>query len=248
MQTLADRTNNKRKGGQLMAMNDWLMPVMMVMVGVIVIMMVVKEIQGMSSKKEKYVEIPRNTNERLEKAYKVAVKGKLNNDRMRHTLWTTGDKFIQGYRVGDVVAIQPQNEMYKMHIKTRWWYFWKKANPVYIDPILCSDLNAKDIIIKCRGFEAVTDGLIYPIPVADTENLESIYVGRDNYRLSRVLKQSTDDMNADADILLKMAMRGDLGSAGSEIGMPEMLPEIKEESIRKAQEKQFRRRLSEGDD
>jgi len=227
---------------------DWLMPVMMVMVVVMVVMMFVKMIKDMTGKKDKYVEIPRNTNERLEKAYKLAVKGKLNKDRMRHTLWITGDKYIQGYRVGDIVGIQPQNEMYKMHIKDRWWMFWKKALPIYIDPILCSDLNCPDIIVQCRGFESVTDGLIYPIPVADTQNLESIYIGRDNFRLARVLKQSTDDMNVDADILLKMAMRGDLGSAGSEIGLPEMMPEVKEELIRKAQERQFKRSIQGGED
>ncbi len=222
---------------------DWLMPVMMIMVVVMVVMMVVKMIKDMSGKKAKLVEIPRDPNERLEKAYKRMVKGKLNKDRMRHTLWISGDKIIQGYRVGDIVGIQPQNEMYKMHIKTKWWYFWQKALPIYVDPILCSDLNTPDIVVQCRGFEAVTEDVVFPIPLGDTANLECIYIGRDNFRMTRNLKQSMDDLNQDTDILLKMAMRGDLVSAGSEIGKPEMMPEIEEATIRKAQERQYKRQI-----
>jgi len=223
---------------------DWLSPIMMIMVIVMVVMMAVKMIKEMASKgKKKTIEIPRDPNERLEKAYKLAVKGGLNKDRMRHTLWCSGDRIIQGYRVGDIVGIQPQNEMYKMHIKSKWWMFWKKAIPIYVDPILCSDLNCKDVVVQCRGFEALSDGLIYPIPVSGTENLEAIYVGRDNWRLARILKQSADDVNTDTDILLKMAMRGDLARAGSEIGRPEIIPEIDEEIVRKQQAKRYRQML-----
>lgn len=213
------------------------------MVVVMIVMMGIKMIKDVTGKKAKMIEIPRNTNERLEKAYKTMIKGKLNKDRMRHTLWISGDKIIQGYRVGDIVGIQPQNEMYKMHIKTRWWYFWKKALAIYVDPILCSDLNCPDIVVQCRGFEAVTEQLVFPIPIGSTKNLESIYVGRDNFRMARVLKQSMDDLNQDGDILLKMAMRGDLVSAGMEIGRPDMMPEIDEEVIRKSQQRQYKESL-----
>ena len=225
---------------------DMMTIAMYVMVGVIMVMMVVKMIKDMTGKKKpKMVEIPRDTNERLEKAYKIAIKGKLNKDRMRHTLWASGDAIIQGYQVGDIIGIQPQNEMYKMHIKEHWWMFWKKAIPIYVDPMICSDLNCKDIIVECRGFEAVTEGLIFPIPVHNTTNLEAIYVGRDNYRLGRVLKQSMDDLSQDADILPKMAMRGDPMSASAEIGQFEEMPELEEKSIRKHQIKQYKNRMKE---
>ena len=226
---------------------DWLMPVMMVMIMFIFGMMFFKMFKDMGSKKKpKMVEIARDSDERLEKAYKRMVKHKLNKDRMRHTLWISGDKFIQGYRVGDIVGIQPQNEMIKMHIKSRWWFFWRKAVPIYVDPILCSDLNCPDIVVKCRGFEALTEGVYFPIPVSDTKNLESIYVGRDNWRLSRNLKQTLDDLNQDGDLLLKMAMRGDLERAGSEIERPYMMAEIEEDKMRRYQQKQVRDQYQSG--
>lgn len=224
---------------------DLLQPLIMGMVVVVMCLMGFKMMKDMfGGKKPKMVEIARDSDERLEKAYKRMIKGKLNKDRMRHTLWISGDKVIQGYRVGDIVGIQPQNEMYKMHIKPRWWYFWKKALSIYIDPILCSDLNVPDIVVQCKGFEAVTEGVVFPIPIGSTKNLESIYVGRDNWRLARILKQSMDDLNQDGDILLKMAMRGDLDVAGAEIERPEMMPEIEESKVRGYQQKQVRDKYS----
>ncbi|MCK4545401.1 hypothetical protein KAU43_07670 [candidate division WOR-3 bacterium] len=223
---------------------DWLQPAMMIMVIAMVGLMVFNMMKGMFGKKKPtMIQIARDSNERLEKAYKIMVKGKLNNDRMRHTLWISGDKMIQGYRVGDIVGIQPQNEMLKMHIKTRWWYFWKKAVAIYIDPILCSDLNTPDIVVQAKGFEAVTGGLVFPIPVSSTKNLEAIYVGRDNFRMARIHKQTMDDLNQDADFLLKMAMRGDLDSAGNEISRPDSMAEIEEKKIKKAQERNYRDEL-----
>jgi len=224
---------------------EWMMPIVMIMVVVIIVMMVVRMIKDMAGKKKpQKIEIARDSDERLEKAYTRMIKNKLNKDRMRHTLWITGDKYIQGYRVGDIVGIQPQNEMLKMHIKSHWWMFWKKAFPIYIDPILCSDLNCKDIVVQCKGFEAVSEGLYFPIPVADTKNLEAIYIGRDNWRLSRILKQSMDDLNQDTDVITKMAMRGDLERAGFEIEKLHIMPEIEEEKVRKYQQREVRDRYS----
>ena len=224
---------------------DWLQPVMMIMVVGMVGMMLFNMLKGMFGKKKpKTIEIARDSNERLEKAYKHMIKGKLNHDNMRHTLWITGDKYIQGFRVGDIVGIQPQNEMYKMHIKRRWWYFWKKSVALYVDPILCSDLNTPDIVVSCKGFEAVTEGLVFPIPIESTPNLEAIYVGRNNFRMARIHKQTMDDLNQDGDYLLKMAMRGDMESAGAEISRPDRMLEVEEAKIRRQQEKDYKRRIS----
>ncbi len=224
---------------------DWLQPAMVIMVVAMVGLMVFNMIKDMFGKKKpKTIEVARDSNERLDKAYKRMIKGKLNHDNMRHTLWITGDKYIQGFRVGDITGIQPQNEMYKMHVKRRWWYFWKKSEALYIDPILCSDLNTPDIVVQCKGFEAVTEGVAFPIPIESTPNLEAIYVGRNNWRMSRIHKQTMDDLNQDGDFLLKMAMRGDMTSAGAEIERPDSMLEIEESKIRRQQEKDYKRKVS----
>lgn len=225
---------------------EWINLAVMGVMGVAVVIMVWKMLKDVGGNKPKMVDIARDPDERLEKSYKIMVKGKLNSDKMRHTLWLSGDRYIQGYRVADITAIQPQNEMYKMHIKNHWWMFWKKANAIYVDPILCTDLNCKDIVVNGKGWEAVTMGVVFPIPVANTEDLEAIYIGRDNFLNARLLKQTNHDLNRDSDLLLKLAMRGDLSMAGTEISMPEMMPQVEEDAVKKAQSRRVKQDLQGG--
>lgn len=222
-----------------------MMPLLVIGMFILVVFRMVKEMLG-SKKKPKMIEIARDSNERMEKAYRRTTKGKLNKDRMRHTLWVSGDKVIQGYRIGDMISIEPNNEMYKMYIKTRWWYVWEKATPIKVDPILCSDLNCKDIVIECRGFSPVSEDSIYPIPLTGTKDLEGIYIGRDNYELSKILKLTSNDLNEDSDVLLKMSMRGDLSSAFSEIERYEEMPIMKEEKVRMHQRKNVEQKMKSG--
>ena len=224
---------------------DTMLPFLMIaFVGIFV----VKMIKDMFDKRKKpqMVEIPRDAVERLTKAYKSAIKGKLNKDRMRHTILLSGDEIVQGYRVGDVVAIQPMNEEYIVYVKPRWWYFWKKALAIHLDPEITTDWNCKEVVIEARGFEATTEGLIYPIPRAGTENLEVIYVQRAKNRHIRVLKQTLADLDVDTDVILKSALRGDIIQAHSEVGRFEEMPSIEDEKLRKRQQKAYMNQGEEG--
>jgi len=220
---------------------------MYILVFVFIIMFIVKFIKEMIDKRKKpqYVEIPRDTMERLTKAYKSSVKSKLNKDRMRHTILLSGDEVFQGYRVGDVIAVQPMNEEYIIYLKPRWWYFWKKAIPIHLDPEITTDWNCREIVVEARGFEATGEGLIYPIPRGGTENLEVIYVQRAKNRHVRVLKQTVADLDVDSDVILKSALRGDIALAHSEVGRFEEMPRIEEEKLRKRQQKAY---MSQGED
>ena len=214
------------------------------LVVIIMIMMGVKMAKEMWEKntKPKMIEIPRDTSERLDKAYKVAIKAKLNKEKTRHTLWTSGDALVCGGRVGDVTAKQLQNEEYIIYIRLYWWMFWKRAVPVHVDVQLCTDWNAKHIIVECRGFEAVTEGLIYPIPQYGTKNLEAIYTQRSNTKEVRYLKQFGSDLDTDLDISPKIALRGAIDVAHSEIGRFEEMPTIEQTDIRARQQSMLRKR------
>lgn len=212
-----------------------------------VIMFVVKMVKDMMDKRKKphMVDIPRDAVERLNKAYKTSVKSKLNKDRMRHTILLSGDEVFQGYRVGDVVAVQPMNEEYLIYLKPRWWYFWKKAIPIHLDPEITTDWNCKEVVIESRGFEATTEGLVYPIPRGGTESLEVIYVQRAKNRYIRTLKQTLADLDVDTDVILKSALRGDIMLAHSEVGRFEEMPSIEDVKLRKRQEKAY---MSQGEE
>lgn len=225
-----------------------MMPVMMVLIGVMFVVMLMKELQNaFGKKKDKMVELPRDSYERLNKAYKSGVKGKLNKDRMRHRLWISGDEYIQGYKIGDIMGIQPKNEMIKMHIKSKWWYFWQKATPLYIDNLLCTDLNCRDIVVEARGFAPHTIGVIFPIPRTNTKNLEAITIGRNNFLLSEILIQSMHDINEDSDILMKNAMRGNMLHAMREIGMYGEVPTLEEKELIRTQRKSVKSGLKESE-
>jgi len=208
---------------------------------------VAKMVKDMMDKRKKphMVDIPRDAIERLTKAYKTSVKSKLNKDRMRHTLLISGDEIIQGYRVGDIVAVQPMNQEYLIYLKPRWWYFWKKAVPIHLDPEITTDWNCKEIVVEARGFEALTEGLIYPIPRGGTENLEVIDIQRAKNRHVRVLKQTTSDLDVDSDVILKSALRGDIALAHAEVGRYEEMPSIEDEKLRKRQQKNY---MNQGED
>jgi len=181
------------------------------------------------------VEIPRDTKERLAKAYKKSIRGRLNRHRVKHTLWVSGDKYFDGYRVGDIIAIQPMNEEIIAHIKWRWWYFWRRAVPINLDIELTTDFNCKDVVVEARGFEAVVEGENYPIPRSGVKGLEAAYVQRSRNLTARVLKLSISDLAVDADIIPKAALRGDVGAAMSEISRYDEVPELREEEIQRRQ-------------
>lgn len=225
-----------------------LTPIMYMLAGVVIVVMIVKMIMESigKRKKPKIVEIPRDTVERLNKAYKTAIRSKLNKDRMRHVLLVSGDELIQGYRVGDIIAVQPLNEEYIVYVKQRWWMFWKKPISIHLDPELTTDWNCREIVVEARGFEAVSEGLIYPIPRYGVECLEGGYIQRGINREMRVLKQSVADMDVDADIIPKYSLRGDMSLAHSEVGRFEEMPTMEEETLRKKQKRNVYKNL--GDD
>jgi hypothetical protein len=216
---------------------------------VLIIIMGVKMASDMFGKKKKpkMIEIPRDTSERLEKAYKAAIKGKLNKEGGRYTIWTSGDELIRGGRVGDVTAKQLQNEEYILYIKRYWWMFWKKAIPVHVDVQLCTDWNAKNVVVECRGWESTTEGLVHPIPQYGTKNLEAIYGQRACTKEVRYLKQFISDMDTDLDISPKIALRGAVEPAHSEVGRFEEMPTIEQEEIRRKQQSMLRQRYGAGE-
>lgn len=221
--------------------------VMYILVAVIFGMMMIKMVKEMleKNKKPKYAEIPRDTRERLVKAYKTTIKGKLNKSSMRHTLFISGDEFVPGRRVGDILGYEPMNEEIICHIRKHWWMFWKRTTPLHLDVQLCTDWNAKHIVVEARGFEALTEGEIYPIPRRGTKFLEAIYIQRAKTQQARVAKQTIYDLDTDSDIMPKMALRGDMGLAYSEVGRFEEMPRMKEEDLRKSQDKLLKKRISE---
>lgn len=222
---------------------EWLVWVMGAMVVVMVIMMVMKEILGMG-KKPRMIEIPRDTKERLVKAHRMAIKGKLNKTKMRHRLWVSGDEMFVGYRVGDIMAYQNQNEMYTIWIRKYWFAFWQKVLKIKVEPMFCTDFNCRDVIIDARGFEAMTEGENYPIPPYLTADLEKLYIARENYNEATVLKQTLDDYDTDMDIIPKVAMRGDYGFAMSELGRYEEMPTIPEKDLKKKQKQMVNESMS----
>lgn len=215
---------------------------------IMIIMMGVKMIREMmeKNKKPKQVDIPRDTSERLTKAYRTSVRGKLNKEKIRHTLWTSGDELVSGCRVGDVVAKQLLNEEYIIYVKKFWWFFWKKPIEIHLDVELVTDWNAKHVIVECRGFEAVTEGLVYPIPRVGTINLEAIYAFRSKNKELRFLKQTVADFDIDSDISPKIAIRGDVGAAHSEVGRYEEMPQLEANEIKKRQREELRRKYNTG--
>ena len=137
---------------------------MYMMIVVVIVMLVMNTIKEHRKKKTKDVEIPRDTMERLTKAYKNMTRAGLNKERTKYTLWMSGDKYFPGYRAGDIVAIQPQNEEYIAYLKNRWWYFWRRPIPVKLDVELITDFNCRDIVAEARGYEAQSEGEYYLIP------------------------------------------------------------------------------------
>lgn len=205
-------------------------------------MLVMQLWKSMSGKKKKQVEIPRDTMERLTKAYRVMSRAGFNRRSLRHTLWVSGDKYFQGYRMGDIVAVEPQNEEYFVFIKPRWWYFWKKAIPVHIDVELCTDWNCRDIVVEGRGIEAATEGEYYIIPIHGIPKgyLETAYIQRMKNRTVKVLKQSIMDADVDLDCIPKIALRGDPSAAFSEVGRYEEMPTLTEDELQRQQRKSLR--------
>lgn len=226
---------------------DGIVVVSYIMVGAVIGMMVIKMVRDMleKSKKPKYAEIPRDTKERLLKAYKTTIKGKLNKSSMRHTLWISGDETVPGRRIGDVLGYEPMNEEIFCHVRKYWWMFWKKATAVHIDVQLCTDWNAKHVVIESRGWEAMTEGEIYPIPRRGTKFLEAIYVQRAKTQQARVVKQSIYDLDTDGDIMPKMALRGDMSLAYSEVGRFDEMPKMEEKEMRQKQDSLLKKRMGE---
>jgi hypothetical protein len=220
-----------------------MMPILMYgMVIAMVGMLVMQLFKSFSGKKKKEVEIPRDTMERLTKAYRVMSRAGFNRRTVRHTLWISGDTYFQGYRMGDIVAVEPQNEEYFVFVKPRWWYFWKRAIPVHIDVELCTDWNCRDIVVEARGIEAVTEGEYYLIPTHGVKKgyLETAYIQRMKNRTVKVLKQSIMDADVDLDYIPKIALRGDINAAVSEVGRYEEMPTLSEDEVQRQQRKALR--------
>ena len=218
---------------------DLLMIVMYLLMGVMVLGMVVNMIKDNMKKKKIEVDVPRDTIERLTKSYRVMAKGGLNRRRVKHTLWISGDQYFQGYRLGDVIAIQPMNEEYLIYTKYRWWYFWRRAVPIFLDVELITDWNCHDVVAEARGIEATSEGVYYLIPCYGVPKgiLERAYIQRFKNRMVRVLKQSILDADVDLDVIPKVALRGDVGAAMSEIGRPDDMPSISEDEIKRYQKR-----------
>jgi len=216
---------------------------MMLMMYLLVVVMVIGMVMGLIKdnfkKKKKEVEVPRDTIERLTKAYKVMAKGGLNRRRVKHTLWISGDQYFQGYRLGDIIALQPLNEEYLVYTKYRWWYFWARAVPIILDVELVTDWNSREVVAEARGIEATTEGVYYLIPCYGVPKgkLERAYVQRFKNRMVRVLKQSILDADVDLDVIPKIALRGDISAAMSEIGRPEDMPSIGEDEVKRYQKR-----------
>ena len=102
-----------------------------------------------------------------------------------------------------------------------------------------------EVVVEGRGFEATTEGLVYPIPRGGTESLEVIYVQRAKNRYIRTLKQTLADLDVDTDVILKSALRGDIMLAHSEVGRFEEMPSIEDVKLRKRQEKAY---MSQGEE
>lgn len=205
-------------------------------------MYVIKAIKDSIDKNKKptMVQITRDADERLIKAFRIGAKAGLNKSRFFFTLWTSGDQMIQGYRVGDIMAVQMMNEEYIFFVKKNWWEFWKrKTVPIHVDPELCTDMNTKHIVVDAKNIEAVTEGEYYLVPQYQTDNLELIYAQRANTRTVRFLKQSLIDTDKDTDYIVKAALRGDVISAMSEIAKFEDMPEFKEEQMKKRQQQAY---------
>jgi len=191
------------------------------------------------TQKPKKVEIPRDTMERQKKAFSQLSKAKLNKTKIRHTLWMTGDELFIGYKLGDMLGIIPNPYMYRVVYRKRWWYIWTKPIILNIDPELCTDFNAKEIIIEGRGFKPITENQFYVVPVHGTVNLELIEINRTTAREFDVMLQTLFDREIDADIIPKIAMRGDQESAFAEIGRFEEMPSIPQEQVKKAQRQMY---------
>jgi len=213
---------------------------MMILMVLMLVMGFIKD--NFNKKKKKDVEIPRDTMERLTKAYKNMTKAGLNKERVRYTLWMSGDKYFPGYRAGDIVAIQPQNEEYIAYLKNRWWYFWRKPIPIKLDVELMTDFNCRDIVAEARGYEAQTEGEYYLIPSHGVPKgmLEKAHIKRAVNREIRVLKQSIMDADVDIDCIPKIALRGDIGAAFTEVGRYEEMPSLPEEELSRQQKRMLR--------
>ena len=218
---------------------DLMMFMMYLLMGVMILGMVIRQIKDQMGKKKKDVEVPRDTIERLTKAYKVMARGGLNRRRVKHTLWISGDQYFQGYRLGDIIALQPLNEEYLVYTKYRWWYFWARAVPILLDVELITDWNCRDVVAEARGIEATTEGVYYLIPCYGVPRgtLERAYIQRFKNRMVRVLKQSILDADVDLDTIPKIALRGDITAALSEVGRPEDMPSISEDEIKRYQKR-----------
>lgn len=212
------------------------------LVGLMLVGMVMGMFKNSFKKKKKEVEVPRDTVERLTKAYKVMAKGGLNRRRVRHTLWISGDRHYQGYKLGDVVALQPMNEEVLVYVKWKWWYFWKRALPIHLDIELITDWNCRDIVAEAKGIEAVTEGLYYLIPCGGilAGTLEVCYIQRFKNRSTRVLKQSIIDADIDSDVIPKIALRGNIETALIEIGKHDDMPIMSEDEIRRQQKRRLK--------
>jgi len=222
-------------------MASWMQPMIYIMVVVIVGGMGFKMIMEFigKTKKPKKVEIPRDTMERQHKAFKQLSRAKLNKTKIRHTLWMTGDEIFIGYKVGDVLGIIPNPYMYRIIYRKKWWYFWHKPIVLHIDPELCTDWNAKEIIIEGRGFKPITENQFYVVPVHGTTKIELIEINRCNAREFDVSLQTIFDRGIDLDIIPKIAMRGSQEDAFSEIGRFEEMPSIPHEKVQKAQRQMY---------
>jgi len=212
-------------------------------------MMVFKMVKDMfnKNKKPQYVDIPRDAMERLAKAYKVGAKAKVNKNKTRHVLHISGDELNMGYRLGDVTAKQLQNEEYILYFKKYWWMFWKKSIQLHVDPELCTDFNAKHVVLEAKGIEAWTVNEYYLVPRFGTTNLERIYVQRAKTRMARVQKQTIFDLDVDVDYIPKAALRGDISAAMSEVGRYEEMPKLTDDELRKRQQKAYKEMSGEDD-